>query len=130
MDKQELKSLKRRYLVWLYKNTKEALDKIERKFTQLDADNIVLQELKKLDKAKKAAKQIAEFEAYVKVKENDGLILKFEGKELKSDYYFLEIKLKAVEKAIIRALGKAALEQISSLYEREMTERILRSTEH
>jgi hypothetical protein len=129
MEKSDQKALKKRYLIWFYKTTKEALDKIERKFTQIGIDQIVLKELKKQDKGKRASKLIAEFEAYVKVKENDGLFLKFEGKDLKTDYYFLEIKLRAVEKAILKTLGNAALSEIKALYEKEMTERILKSTE-
>jgi hypothetical protein len=40
------------------------------------------------------------------------------------------LKLQAIEKAIAKELGKKALEEIKLLYEIEMTERILRSTEH
>ncbi|MCX5706101.1 MAG: hypothetical protein NTW13_00240 [Candidatus Omnitrophica bacterium] len=39
-------------------------------------------------------------------------------------------KLQAIEKAIIKELGKKALDEIKLLYEIEMTERILRSPEH
>jgi hypothetical protein len=129
MKKQDLLNLKKRYLVWLYKTTKEAWDKIERKFTQLESDKFILQELKKNNKSKKAAKFIAEFEAYILNKEMDGLSLKYEGKELKPEYYFLDLKLAAVEKAVIKELGKKGLAEIKSLYEKEMLERILKSTE-
>ena len=125
MDKNDLKNLKKRYLVWFYKITKDALDKIERKFTQLEVDKIILKELKKQDKNKLAEKFIAEFQAYILDKEMDGLTLKYEGKQLKPDYYFLNLKLKALEKAILKELGSSGLKEIKSLYEKEMLRRIL-----
>ncbi|MDD5595146.1 MAG: hypothetical protein PHY94_02755 [Candidatus Omnitrophica bacterium] len=130
MDKQELKNLKKRYLVWFYKTSKEALDKIERKFTQLEIDNFILKELKKENHGRRIDKFIEEFKEYIRNKESDSLGLKYEGKEFKPEYLFLLKKLKAVEKAIIKELGKKALAQIRLLYEMEMTERILKSTEH
>lgn len=130
MDKKEIKNLKRRYLIWFYKVTKEALDKIERKFTQLDIDKFILKELKAKDKEKRAEKLIAEFQAYTLSKEMDGIGLKYEGRQLKPEYYFLDLKLRAIEKTIAKELGKKALEEIKALYEKEMTERILKSTEH
>lgn len=130
MDKQDLKNLKKRYLIWLYKMAKEALDKIERKFTQLEIDRFMLKELKKEDRNKRIEKFISEFETYIRNKEKDGLSLKYEGAKLKPDYYFLVLKLKAIEKAIKKELGKHSLKEIKALYEKEMTERILKSTEH
>ena len=129
MDKKDLKNLKKRYLIWLYKITKEAFDKIERKFTQLKIDKTILKELKKLDKIKKAGKFIDEWEAYVRSKEIDGLALKYENKSLKADYYFLSLKLAAIEKAIIKELGRKGLNEVKSLYEKEMIQRIMKSTE-
>jgi hypothetical protein len=125
MNKQDLKNLKKRYLVWLYKNTKEALDRIERKFTQLEIDNFILRELKKEDRTERAQKFILEFKAYIQSKEKDGKMLKYEGKVLKTDYYFLVIKLKAIEKAIAKEVGKVALRKIKELYEEEMLKRIM-----
>lgn len=130
MKKEDSNNLKRRYLVWFYKTTKEALDRIERKFTQLEVDRIVLAELKKLDRARKLTKFIAEFKDYIAKKEKDSLALKYIGKELNPEYRFLVIKLEAVEKAIAKELGQRGLKEIKSLYEKEMTERILKSTEH
>ncbi|MCX5696878.1 MAG: hypothetical protein NTU54_02725 [Candidatus Omnitrophica bacterium] len=125
MDKRDTKNLKKRYLSWLYKTTKEALDKIERKFTQLDIDRFLLKELKKEDKAKKALKLIAEFQAYILNKEIEALGSKYEGKDIKSECYFLEIKLKVIEKAIIKEIGHAGLDKIKDAYEEEMARRIL-----
>jgi hypothetical protein len=130
MEKHDLKNLKKRYLIWFYKVTKEALDKVERKFTQLEIDKLVLRELKKQNKDKKAEKFIAQFEAYILNKEMDGFGLKYDGKQLKPEYYFMDLKLRSVEKAIIKELGNNGLKEIKALYEKEMTRRILESTEH
>ena len=129
MDKQDTLNLKKRYLIWLYKTTKEALDKVERKFTQAEIDRIILKELKKADKAKKSAKFIEEFVQYIRNKEKDALVLKYQNQSLRPDYYYLVLKLNAIEKIISRLLGKKALKEIKALYEKEMTERILKSTE-
>lgn len=130
MDKQDIKNLKKRYLIWFYKTTKEALDKIERKFTQLEVDRFILRELRRSDKNKELSKFIQEFDAYIQNKEKDGLNLKFGAGKIRSEYRFLVIKLKAIEKAIVHNFGRKALAQIKSLYEKEMTERILKSREH
>jgi hypothetical protein len=130
MDKLDLKNLKKRYLIWFYKNAKEALDKVERKFTQIDIDRFILKEIKRKGKDKTVESFIAQFEEYIQKKEQDGIALKFENKKLKPHYLFLVLKLEAIEKSIVRELGKKALEEIKLLYEVEMIERILRSTEH
>lgn len=130
MNKADARNLKKRYLIWLYKTNKEALDKVERKFTQLDIDRFLLKEMIEQDKTRQAGKFIDEFKAYIENKEKEGLSLKFEGKGLKPEYHFLTLKLKAIEKAIVKALGKKALDEIRLLYEMEMVERILKSTEH
>ncbi len=130
MGKQDIKNLKKRYLLWLYKTTKEALDRIERKFTQLEIDRFILRELRKCGKDKKLEKFIREFSEYIENKQKDGLNLKFEGANLRPDYRFLILKIKAVEKAIVNNFGKAGLNEVKSLYEKEMSERIIKSTEH
>ena len=43
---QKERNLIKRYLVWCYKTTKEELDKIDRYFTQLIADEFILKQLK------------------------------------------------------------------------------------
>lgn len=130
MNKLDLKNIKKRYLIWFYKTAKEALDKIERKFTQADIDRFILKELKRKGKDKTVESFIVQFEEYIQKKEQDGLALKFENKKLKPHYVFLVLKLEAIEKSITKELGKKALEEIKVLYEIEMIERILRSTEH
>lgn len=129
MDKIDLLNLKKRYLIWLYKTTKEAWDKIERKFTQIEIDRFILKEIEKEDKDKKLSKFIKEFKVYIQNKEKDGLALKYENKQLKPDYLFLVMKLKAIEKSVAKELGKETLKEVKSLYEKEMVERILKGTE-
>ena len=130
MHTNDSKNLKNRYLVWLYKTTKASLDRIERKFTQLEIDRHILGYLKKLDRQKRAGGFIFDFKTYIANKQREALNLKYEGKNLKSEYYFLDLKLTAIEKVIKQELGRKALSQIKSLYEKEMTERILKSKEH
>ncbi len=130
MHKQDIKNLKKRYLIWFYKVTKDELDRIERKFTQAEIDRFILSELKAADKGNKLTKFIDDFSNYIQNKEKDGLSLKYTGKGLKPEYQFLSLKLEAIEKAIVKELGVKALKEIKALYEEEMTERILKSTEH
>jgi hypothetical protein len=126
----DTRNLKKRYLVWLYKTTKESLDRIERKFTQLEIDRLILAHLKKLDRQKKVSSFIADFKTYIQNKEKEGLGLKYQGLNLKPEYYFLVLKLEAIEATIVKELGRKALLEIKSLYENEMTRRILESKEH
>ena len=130
MQRHDTRNLKKRYLVWLYKTTKESLDRIERKFTQLEIDRLILGRLKKLDRQKKVSSFIADLKTYIQNKEKDGLGLKYSGLNVKPEYYFLVLKLEAIEETIVQELGRKALLEIKSLYEREMTRRILESKEH
>ncbi|MCM8796288.1 MAG: hypothetical protein NC923_00150 [Candidatus Omnitrophica bacterium] len=130
MEKLDLKNLKKRYLVWLYKTTKEELDKIERKFTQLEIDRFLLREIIRMDSSRKLVKFISDFHNYICNKEKEAKEQKFlNNNEINPEYNFLHLKLKAVEKAILKELGKDALKEIKLLYEMEMIERILKSTE-
>lgn len=132
ISKFDKKNLKKRYLVWFYKTLKEEVDKVERKFTQVEVDEFVLEDIKKESKkfSQSIEKQIEGFEKYIQSKEKSGNQLKFNGKKLKSEYLFLLLKLNAVEKAIVKELGKSALSEIKEIYEREMTNRILESRGH
>lgn len=130
MDKKEIKNLKKRYLLWFYKSVKEELDKVERKFTQVEVDRVILKELKNVNKNGVISLFIRQFEEYVSKKEQDGLNLKFENGKLRPEYAFLAAKLRAIEKAILKEFGKKGLQKIRLLYEIEMTGRILKSTEH
>lgn len=136
MDKQDVSNLKKRYLIWLYKTTKEAFDRYERKFTQLEIDELLLKEIEQLLKnaylphEKKALeKYVNDFRDYIAEKEKASLQLKYKGKKTNPEFIYLDVKLEAVERAIAKELGKKALDQIKAMYEQEMTERILKSTE-
>ena len=130
MEKSEIRNLKKRYLLWLYKTNKEALDRIERKFTQLEIDRFMLRELEKCAKDKRLKSFVKELKNYIQNKEKEGRGLKYSADKLNPDYLFLALKLKAVERAIVKERGRSGLKEIKALYEREMTERILKSTEH
>ena len=135
MNNQDIKNLKKRYFIWLYKTAKEAFDKDERKFTQVDIDKDILAEMEKellgsyLPHEKDAIqRQINDFQKYIENKERACSELRDQHKKINPDFIFLEIKLDAIEKIIARELGRRGLQEIRSLYEKEMTERILKST--
>ena len=137
MNKQDEKNLKKRYFIWLYKTAKETFDKYERKFTQVDIDQDILNEMEKellgsyLPHEKEALqKHINDFQKYIEDKEGACSELRDQGKKINPEFIFSEIKLNAVEKVITKELGRRGLEEIRSLYEKEMTTRILKSTEH
>jgi len=136
MNNQDVKNLKKRYFVWLYKTAKETFDKYERKFTQVDIDKDILAEMEKellgvyLPHEKEALqRQIDDFQQYIENKEKSCAEFRDQEKKINPDFIFSEIKLDAIEKVIIREIGKKGLEEIKSLYEKEMTQRILKSTE-
>lgn len=130
MEKNDLKNLKKRYLFWLYKTTKDSLDRIDRKFTQLDIDLELLKEIERQDRGNKTSRFIDEFSSYIKNKEKEGLRLKFKGKTKKPEYSFLVFKLNAIEKVILREFGNSGLIEIKSLYEKEMIRRIIESLDN
>ena len=133
------KNLIRRYLVWCYKTTKEELDRIDRKFTQLAVDDFILGQLNAAKK--KAGKEglsrynelVNDFEKYIADKAKGSQALKFTGpgeRTLEPKYFFLKERLAAIEKSIVSFLSRKDLAVIESLYEAEMTQRILGSKEH
>ena len=128
MKKNDILNLKKRYLIWLYKETKEALDRVDRKFTQIDIDKFILEELQKDTFADK--KFLDEFIIYVNNKEQDCQKIKSGDTYLNSEHQFFSLKLHAIEKSILNELGAEGLEEIKNLYHQEMVDRILRSTEH
>lgn len=137
MNNQDVKNLKKRYFVWLYKGAKESFDKYERKFTQVDIDNAILDEMEKellgayLPHEKDALQRhIDDFQKYIENKEKSCAEFRDQHKKINPDFIFSEIKLDAIEKIIVKELGRRGLEEIKSLYEKEMTKRILKSTEH
>lgn len=133
------KKLIRRYLVWFYKVTKEELERIDRKFTQVLVDGRVLADLKKSgDKlsAQESAvysRKVNEFKVYAQNKESEALKLKYQDavrREVNAEYAFLQAKFLAVQRAMVYFLGKKELKAIEALYQQEMTRRILESREH
>jgi hypothetical protein len=136
VDEKDVLALKKRYLLWLYKTTKEAFDRYERKFTQLEIDKFILEEVSRecrqaylFDEREAIGEQVEAMRVYVTEKENACLKLKYRGKKINPEYLFLDIKLQALEKAIVKELGNEELRRIKNLYEQEMSERILHSRE-
>lgn len=136
MNNQDIKNLKKRYFIWLYKTAKAVFDKYERKFTQVDIDKDILMEMEKellgsyLPHEKDALqRQIDDFEKYIENKEKACSEFRNQGKKINPEFIFSEMKLDAIEKTIVKELGRKGLEEIKSLYEKEMVERILKSTE-
>jgi hypothetical protein len=132
VDDKDVLALERRYLLWLYKTTKEAFDRYERKFTQLEIDGFILEEVSRKcreaylpDEKEDMEVRLEAMRAYVSDKENACLKFKYQGKKTNPEYLFLDIKLQAVEKAVIKKFGKEGLRRIKALYEQEMAERIL-----
>ena len=132
MDKKDENNLKVRYLSWLYKTTKEAFDRFERKFTQIEIDEFILKEMEKelkglyLPQEKKALeKMVNDFRNYIAEKEKACLKLKYKGKKIDPEFIFWDVKLEAIEKAILKEFGKEQLEKIKEAYHNQMLSRIL-----
>ena len=112
MKRREARNLKFRYLLWLYKTTKEEFDLIERKFTQIDIDKKMMRYMKEhfdsrnLKRKNEARKLLKDFKEYIDKKEKDGQLLKFDGRKLQPGYYHLALKLEAIEKAIAEKQNK------------------------
>jgi hypothetical protein len=137
--KKDIRNLKKRYLIWLYKTTKEELDKIDRKFTQLEIDKIMLNDFKQAFKRYPAQMRdeldakLDKFRDYIQDKEMQANKLKFNSadvKELNADYIFLRVKLDSIKSTIKRLFGNKVLAAIQQMYEQQMTQRILRSDSH
>jgi len=136
---QKKKNLIRRYLVWSYKETKEELDKTDRYFTQLEADDFILAQLKNTKEYRSSASQrgyknlVDQFKVYMNKKESNVLKKKFKDHkhtQLNPEYQYLCNRFSAIEKTIVHFLGVGELNKISLLYEQEMTRRILEAREH
>jgi hypothetical protein len=136
MDKQDVQNLKKRYLLWLYKVTKEAFDKYERKFTQLEVDEALLKEIERTlkDSFLPGEKSDLEhfvngFRKYIDDKEEACMKLKYKEKKTNPEFIFLDVKLNAVETLIKKEFGKKFLEAVKTLYEEEMVQRIMERRE-
>jgi len=135
---QKEKNLLKRYLVWCYKTTKEELDKVDRYFTQLIADDFILKQLKGAKGYKSSAGNkgykilVDQYKAYMNTKEVNVLKKKFKDRKcvkLNPDYQYLRSRFAAIEKTIAHFLGAPELNKICLLYEKEMTIRILQARE-
>lgn len=134
---QKEQDLIRRYLVWCYKTTREELDKIDRYFTQAVVDDYLIERLKASPEYKAHTtpfhKSVEDFIQYAREKKT-----KAEGKKfidtvaatLSPDYQYLKARFETIEQAICHFFDQKELEKIAALYEKEMTERILRAREH
>ena len=125
----DYKNLHKRYLIWLYKTTQEQVDTVERKFSQLEIDGMIIEQIKKFDKEKKLETYSDEFKTYIDNKKKKGLELKFDGLEVKPEFQFLVYKLAAIEVLIVKEFGEVALQEIKCAYEEEMIRRILAERE-
>ncbi len=128
------KRLVRRYLVWCYKTTKEQLDRVDRKLTQLLVDRYMLKDLKRgHEEGQYYSKPVKDFQEYIRKKEEEASKQKFDDSnqgELQPSYLYLQRRLQAVESSIVFFLGEKELPLIEKFYEEEMTRRILESREH
>jgi len=133
------KVLIRRYLIWCYKTTKEELDRIERYYTQIQVDHFVLSDLRKTEEFNSSKGSVpfreivGEFEKYIEDKKRNVDQKKFtddQQRDLSPDYIYLKCRFSALKKAIKHFLGARELNNICSLYEQEMTGRILQAREH
>jgi hypothetical protein len=136
MKKRDINNLKFRYLLWLYKTTKEACDRIERKFTQTEIDKKIMSYMREhfnsrnLKRKNEARRLLRDFQEYINEKEKEGRELKFDGRKLSPEFYHLSLKLEAVEKAIVEELGRGRLKEIKALHEHEMRQRIIEAQDH
>jgi vancomycin resistance protein YoaR len=136
MKRRDIKNFKFRYLLWLYKTTKEEFDRIERKFTQVNIDKKIIRYMREhfnsrnVKRKNEARKLLKNFKEYIDKKERDGRELKFDGQKLQPEYYYLSLKLEAIEKTIIVKLGRRGIWEIKALYEQEMTRRIIEAQDH
>ena len=70
------------------------------------------------------------FRDYIAEKEKTCLKLKYKGKRIDPEFLFLDAKLKAIGKAIVKELGSKALNEIKNFYEQEMILKISRGVKH
>lgn len=125
-------ALHKRYLLWLYKTVKDELEKIDRKFTQMDIDRKI--QAKLIDACglqdQKTRKELEpflqEWKEYIFSKESSAQKLKFteEGK-VNPEYLFLRMKFEAVCEVTRALFGPEGLREFESLLEAVALERIL-----
>ena len=127
-----------RYLLWCYKTTREDLDWIDRKFTQLQVDEAIREQLVAGRSAEPADpgydQELAAFDQYISDKQAKAAPLKYTDPAaqttLQPRYRYLRDRLAAIEWVITDRLGAEELPKIRGLYEQEMVGRILAAREH
>ena len=136
---QHARNLIRRYLVWCYKTTQESLDRIDRKFTQLEVDQFIFEQIKNSKELfnpeanRRYKNLINNFKLYMNNKKEEAKKQKYfedDSATLNPDYLYHRDRLEAVKKAIRYFLSPADLEKIKKSYEEEMTRRIWEAKEH
>ena len=75
-------------------------------------------------------KLVNDFRNYVDEKEKACLKLKYKGKKIDPEFIFLDVKLIAIEKAIIKELGQEGLSKIKDSYHQEMIKMIIEEKEN
>ncbi len=127
--------LTKRYLLWMYKTTKDELDRIDRKFTQLEVDRFIadyfLKVSGRLNKKRRDALSayFRQWDEYTGAKEKDAESLKYVGPgELEPRYAFMHLKLEAILRAVRRYLGPGSIKEFQRLYEAKAIENILCAT--
>ena len=117
------KALVRRYLIWAYKSTKESFDRLERKTTQLMADDHILRHVSKNKGGD------AEYQKLVDGYK-DYIAKKKEAPVPAAQHLYLKNRLNAVEDAIKTFLGVKELAAIEKAYQDEFIRRIWESKDH
>jgi hypothetical protein len=115
------KALVRRYLVWAYKSTKESFDRLERKTTQLLADEFILGRLPRKG-SEGYLKLVDGYKEYIAKKKENPID--------PAQHEYLKNRLDAVEEAIRKFLGAKELARIEAAYEEEFTRRIWEARDH
>ncbi len=125
-------SLSKRYLFWLYKTTRDELDKVDRKFMQLAVDNEIYKKLKKAVKrlgpgiSGTLEAFLREWQEYIFQKDSDAQKLKYsEDGKPNHAYLSLRLKLEAIEAVVRGRFGKKQLLFYKELYEDAAYEVIL-----
>jgi hypothetical protein len=126
ISREDKKSLHKRYLLWLYKMTRDELERIERKFTQLDVDRQIEAFLSKKNGI---SVLLEEWKSYILAKESDALKLKFSSDgRLDPKYRFLMLKLEVISQIIVKMFGRRTFNEFKRLYEERALRMILEDT--
>lgn len=135
LSAEDERSLNKRYLFWLYKMTKDELDKIDRKFTQLEIDKEIQKLLK--NRVRLVGKKterclepfLKEWQEYIFQKASDAQKLKYiENGDENANYLFLHMKLESICRLIKVKFGNSMLKRCKQFYEEAAMKRILEDT--